>query len=226
MNLKDEVQKDRILNQINQMLEQGRLAELYLTVTNMFERIYGPHSPQLRLVETLQKQVYDGQDSSDFAKTLEFSDHLRGCLRTLASEIREGLIVNIQSEARGEVLGGFLILARTALDEDRKDVAAVLACAALEDALKRCASEQGLDVQDQDMSTVVKALKSKSVIRGGQGEVLRGYVRIRNKAFHAQWEAIDVPSVNSIIAFTETFIVQQFSSPIDAANTLERSTET
>ena len=150
MDLKDEALKDKILNQIDQVLKQGRLAGLYLTVTNMFERIYGPHSPQLRLVETLQKQVYDGQ-GRDFAKTLEFSDHLRGCLHTLASEIREGLIVNIQSEARGEVLGNFLVLAREAID--------------------------------------------------------------------AEWDAIDVPSVNAIIAFTETFIVQRFSSPAAADNT-------
>ena len=209
--------EDKMLDQINQVLKQGQLAELYVTVTNMFGRIYGPHSPQLRVVETLQKQVYDGQ-TNDYGKTLEFSSHLRGCLRTLASEIRSGLIVNIQSEARGEVFGDFLILAREALDEEQKNVAAVLACAALEDALKRCASEQGLDVHDQDMSEVVNALKSKGVIRGAQGQVLRGYVRIRNKAFHAEWDAIDVPSVNGIIAFTEIFLVQQFSSSIAAGS--------
>ena len=207
--------EDKMLDQINQVLKQGQLAELYVTVTNMFGRIYGPHSPQLRVVETLQKQVYDGQ-TSDHSKMLEFRDHLRGCLRALASEIRSGLIANIQAEARGEVLGDFLVLAREALDEEQKNVAAVLACAALEDALKRCASEQGLDVHDQDMSEVVNALKSKGVIRGAQGQVLRGYVRIRNKAFHAEWDAIDDASVSSIIGFTETFLVQQFSAPIAA----------
>ena len=177
--------EDKILDRINQVLKQGQLAELYMTVTNMFERIYGPHSPQLRLVETLQKQVYDGSES-DFSKTLEFSGHLRGCLRTLASEIRNGLIVNIQSEARGEVFGDFLVSAREALNEEQKDVAAVLACAALEDTLKRCASDRGLNVQEKNMNEVVNALKTEGVIRKNEGALLSAFVKLRNDAFHAR----------------------------------------
>ena len=207
--------EDKILDRINQVLKQGQLAELYMTVTNMFERIYGPHSPQLRLVETLQKQVYDGSES-DFSKTWEFSGHLRGCLRTLASEIRDGLIVNIQSEARGAVFGDFLVSAREALDEEQKDFAAVLACAALEDALKRCASDRGLDVQDKNMNEVVNALKTEGVIRRNQGALLSAFVKLRNDAFHAQWDAIDTIVVNSLIAFTAEFLAKQSSSPIAA----------
>ena len=201
--------EDKILDQINQVLKQGQLAELYVTVTNMFERIYGPHSPQLRLVETLQKQVYDGR-ASDFSKTLEFSSHLRGCLRTLAAEIRDGLIVNIQSEARAEALGDFLVLARESLDAERKDVAAVLACAALEDTLKRCASDRGLDVQDKNMNDVVNALKTEGVIRRNQGALLSAFVKLRNDAFHARWDAIDTTGVTSTITFTEEFLAKQF----------------
>ena len=61
-----------------------------------------------------------------------FVQHLHGFLRNLVSDISGGRIVNIQSEAQGEVLGDFLALARKALDEEQKDVAAVLACAALD----------------------------------------------------------------------------------------------
>ena len=175
--------------------------------------LYGPQSPQLDLVETLRKQVYDGHWTEEY-KSKVFVEHLHGCLRTLAADIREGRIVNIRSEARGEVLGDFLALAREALDEQQKDVAAVLACAALEDVLKRCAIDQGLDVHDKDMSSVVNSLKSAGVIRGPQGALLSGFVKLRNKTFHAQWEAIDVADVKSIIAFTEEFLVKQFSSHI------------
>ena len=207
--------EDKILDRINQVLKQGQLAELYMTVTNMFERIYGPHSPQLRLVETLQKQVYDGSES-DFSKTLEFSGHLRGCLRTLASEIRNGLIVNIQSEARGEVFGDFLVSAREALNEEQKDVAAVLACAALEDTLKRCASDRGLNVQEKNMNEVVNALKTEGVIRKNEGALLSAFVKLRNDAFHARWAEIDTTGVTSIIAFTEEFLAKQFAAPTPA----------
>ena len=219
-------EKEQImLNRIDQLLEKEysfmsdtHAGEVYVTVTNMFEKIYGPHSPQLKLLETIRDQVYEGQTRNhnkyESDRMQVFTKRLYGCLRALKSDIEEGLIVNIRSEARGEVFGDFLVLAREALDADQKDVAAVLACAALEDALKRGASDRGLEVHDKDMSEVVNALKSAGVIRGPQGALLRGFVQIRNKTFHAQWTAINSADVSSIIAFTEKFLVKQFSSPI------------
>ena len=219
-------EKEQImLNRIDQLLEKESIfmsdihaGELYVTVTNMFEKIYGPHSPQLKLLETIREQVYEGQTRNynkyESSRMQVFTDRLHGCLSALKSDIEEGLIVNIRSEARGEVFGDFLVLAREALDAGQKDVAAVLACAALEDVLKRYASDQGLDVHEKNMSEVVNALKSKGVVRGPQGALLSGFVKIRNKTFHAQWTAINTADVSSIIAFTETFLVKQFSSSI------------
>ena len=44
--------------------------------------------------------------------------------------------------------------------------------------------------------------------------MLRGYVQIRNKVFHAQWDAIDVAAVSGIIGFTQGFLTEQSVSPI------------
>ena len=223
--------EDKILNRINELLEKQTdpvsltdASEITFAVINILESIYGAHSTQLGMVETLEQRTHSLKTTQG-TKASIIVRHLEGYLRELKSAISEGRIVNIQSEVRGEVLGDFLALAREALHEGQKDVAAVLACAALEDALKRCASEQGLDVEDQDMSEVVNALKSKGVIRGAQGQVLRGYVRIRNKAFHAEWDAIDVPSVNGIIAFTQIFIIEHFSSLTAADSPLDPPSE-
>ena len=189
---------DNILDRINQQLDHGRnLSELCLAVTSLFQMVYGPNSAQLLLVATVREQVYNRPERErSHTNDWDFMEQLYGFLRGLKAEIEGGLIVNIQSEAQGEVLGDFLVLARKALDEEEKDVAAVLACAALEDALKRYARDQGLNVQDKNMQTVVKALKSKGVIPSLQGKLLDGYVQIRNKTFHAQWEEIDGPAVN------------------------------
>ena len=73
---------------------------------------------------------------------------MRGFLRNSVSDIRGGR-VNIQSQIRGEILGDFLSLAHETLNTGQKDVAAVLACAALEDTLKRCAIDRGLNVEDK-----------------------------------------------------------------------------
>ena len=209
---------DNILDLINQQLDQGKnLSELYYTVTSSLQKIYGPNSTQLRLVETVREQVYNRPERNRSpTNDWDFKEQLYGFLRGLKAEIEGGLIVSVQSEAQGEVLGDFLSLARKALDEGEKDVAAVLACAALEDALKRYARDLGLEVQDKDMSQVVHALKAAQVIRRPQGKVLDGYVQVRNKAFHAEWDAVDAASVEGIIGYTQGFLAKQSAAPIPA----------
>ena len=177
--------------------------------------IYGPHSPQLDQVETLRKQTYEGS-WHELAKTSIFVQGLYGYLSALKSDIEQGRIVSVQSEARGEVLGDLLVSARKALDEGQKNVAAVLACAALEDTLKRYGSDRGLNVQDKTMPTVVNALRTAGVIRGNQKALLSEFVKTRNSAFHAQWDEIDVCDVEDIARFTEHFLANEFSSPIAA----------
>ena len=209
--------KDNMLQRIDELLEEPRPSELREKVTeialatvNMIATLYGPQSAQLNFLKTIEKQIPDEGWQSDWNVGV-LINHLHGCLRTLKADILEGRIVDLQSEAQREVLGDFIALARKALIEEQKDVAAVLACAALEDALKRCANDHNLDVDDKDMSDVVNALKSAGVIRGPQGSLLKGFVQLRNKTFHAQWEALDVPDIKSILAFTEEFLVKQFS---------------
>jgi hypothetical protein len=85
----------------------------------------------------------------------------------------------------GEILGDFVGLAQRSLQEGYKDVAAVLACAALEDALKRYASLNGLEVGDKDMQEVVNALKSKGLVGGAQKTLLDAMPKLRDYAMHA-----------------------------------------
>ena len=205
--------EDRILNRIDRLLEKGLdrhtytdgvshvdAAEISLAATDIFSTIYGASSPQVDMVK-------EAQDRED---TVATAHHMHGYLREIRESITDGLIVNIQSEARGEALGDFLVLAREALDAEQKEVAAVLACAALEDVLKRCANDRGLNVQDKNMNEVVNALKSEGIIRKNQGALLSAFVKLRNDAFHARWEAIDTATVNSLMAFTQDFLAKQF----------------
>ena len=87
----------------------------------------------------------------------------------------------------------------------------MLVSAALEDALKRFALQNGLDVADADMVKVINALKSKGLLKDPQASIVQGYAQFRNKAFHANWDKIEKESVNSAIGFTETFILKHFS---------------
>ncbi len=88
----------------------------------------------------------------------------------------------------------------------------MLVSAALEDALKRFALKNDLDVADANMEQVINALKGKGLLKGVQASLAKGHKELRKKAFHANWDNIEKASVNSAIAFTESFILENFSS--------------
>ena len=209
---------ENMLQRIDELLEKGDtesqadIAEIASGAATLFETAYGKHSTQPKQVLELQTQVCLGVGILTTSELIGFKNSLYGCLRTLKSDATEGRLVDFQAEARGEVFGDFIALARRALDEDEKDVAAVLACAALEDSLKQCAKNHGLSVDDKNMTTVMHALKRAGVISGSEGKKLEGFVDVRNDAFHAEWEAINVPHLQTILAYTESFLIDHFSN--------------
>lgn len=120
-------------------------------------------------------------------------------------------IFDVERSISGEILGDFILLAKQALSDGHKDVAAVLASAALEDALKRYAKRNGLKVEDAVMSKVISALKSKRLVSGARTSMLDVMPKLRNHALHAEWDKITEPDVNSIIGFVEQFLLTEFS---------------
>ncbi len=148
----------------------------------------------------------------EFDKFVKFDDpeHVKAgknILLAVKDEIAGGWLLTVKGLVSSEILADFLTLAKESLDQS-KDVAAVLACAALEDALKRVAMQKGLDVEDKDMSEVINALKANGTLKGSQTSIAKGYVKLRNKAFHAEWDKIEKPEVSSAIGFTEQFLLQ------------------
>lgn len=122
-----------------------------------------------------------------------------------------GYVFNVELTVSGEVFGDFIILAQTALQEGHKDVAAVLACAALEDALKRYATVNNLIVENKTMTDVINALKGAGLVAGAQKALLDRMPTIRNSALHADWSKISEPDVGSVIGFVEQFLLTKFS---------------
>ena len=102
------------------------------------------------------------------------------------------------------------VLAKNALANDEKDVAAVLACAALEDALKRYATLNGLDVDGKEMQDVINALKAKGLVGGPQKSLLESMPKVRNAAMHPDWQRITAQDVGSVIGFVEQFLLTEF----------------
>ena len=134
-----------------------------------------------------------------------------GILEAAKKDFDGEYLFNIEAEITGEIFGDFVVLAKHSLSEKNKDVAAVLVCAALEDALKRYAKLNGDDLSDKDMSEVVSYLKSKGLVSGAQKSLLGIMPKIRNYAMHAEWDKITTEDVSGIIGFVEQFLIEKFN---------------
>ena len=137
---------------------------------------------------------------------------LQGIFQSAKEAFDGGYVFNVELEVSGEIFGDFVVLAKQSLAEGHKDVAAVLASAALEDALKRHATISGLDVTNSTLAQVIGALKSKGLVSGARKSMLDAMLKIRNSAMHADWEKVTEPDVNSIVGFVEQFLLSEFSS--------------
>jgi hypothetical protein len=133
-----------------------------------------------------------------------------GVFQGAKADYEKGCFGSLDRMVSGEVFGNFIGAAKQALGEGKKDVAAVLACAALEDALKRFANTNGLNIDGKDMSEVIGALKSKSLVGGSQKSILETMPKTRNAAMHADWSKITAQEVGGVIGFTEQFLLQNF----------------
>ncbi len=209
-------QIDNLLNICDKVKEQGPTSvlarQVYIGTLSIVSGLYGSNSPQIEAVCEANSRImkYNWRES---LKNVTLVAELKGILDNVKVEIEGGLLKSIREEARGEILADFVVLAKDAIDKDMKDVAAVLSCAALEDALKRFAESVDIkEVDDKDISEVINALKSASVISSMQAKVVQSFVGIRNKAMHAEWKKIDTSEVHSVIAFVQDFIAKRFTS--------------
>ena len=87
----------------------------------------------------------------------------------------------------------------------------VLACAALEDALKRYAISKGYLLIDKTMDEVVNTLKSQGLVSGAQKTLLSAMPKIRNHAMHADWAKLTPQDAGSVIGFVEQFLLTNFT---------------
>lgn len=152
---------------------------------------------------------------NSFDKCNGFDDQvkvLQGIFSSAREDFRGGYVFDVDLRVSGEVFGDFVAMAKQALSDGHKDVAAVLACAALEDALKRYALSNGLAIDDNTMAEVVNALKAKGLVSGAQKSLLDTMPKIRNYAMHASWDKIGAPDVSSVIGFVEQFLLTNFGN--------------
>ena len=126
----------------------------------------------------------------DFFNSSLIFELTNGLLNTLKSDIEFNLLNTLQNQVAGEIYGDLISLSRKLIDDGHKESAVVLACGALEDSMKKFATKNSIDAYDSDLNEVVNALRAKGLLKGTQAGVVQSYVKLRNKAFHAQFDKI------------------------------------
>lgn len=212
---------ERIRERLGQLLElvtpdkadTAQLEETHSGLLAITVELYGSSSPQVTEMLSAHENfalVRLGGQGGYFSNNFSFRQRLTGTLKSTIAALDMGLLSHIRTEAAGSVYVSLVVAAKQAIEQDQKDVAAVLGCAALEDALKRFAVAKGLDVEEKSMADVCNALKGAGAIPAAQADIAKSYSELRNRAFHAQWDKIDVISVQSVISFTEQFLGGHF----------------
>lgn len=181
---------------------EGVWQEWATSAQNLIKAVFGEESPHYRnFLKTYEKCA-----GSDLQVNV-----LQGVFRSAKADFEGGYVFNVDLRVSGEVFGDFVRLAKRALEEGHKDVAAVLASAALEDALKRYATTNGLSVEDSEMAQVINAIKGKGLVQGAEAKLIGTFPNIRNKAMHAEWEKISETEVGGVIGYVEQFLLKHFS---------------
>ena len=182
-------------------VEPEGFIKLVTNCLNLISLTFGIDSIHYKNMDKVNKEFKGFASSFNLVKGIFYAakeDYIGGYYKSLTVQIS------------GEIFGDFIRLAKESLANNSKDTASVLACAALEDALKKYALVNGVDVSSKDMSEVVNTLKSKGLVSGAQKSLLDVMPKIRNYAMHANWEKITSEDVNSVIGFVEQFLLSKF----------------
>lgn len=202
--LEEKMNQLRVLRDDDGMryVKTGPWKEWATSVLNLLESAFGPDSVHARSFRIAYERFSGWESDHDVAK---------GIFRAAKEDYEGGYIFGLERILSGEIIGDFVTLAKAALQDGKKDVAAVLASAALEDALKRYARQNQLDVDDKVMQEVVAALKSKGLVSGAQKSILDTMPKLRDYAMHANWVKLRSEDVGSIVGFVEQFLLSHFS---------------
>jgi hypothetical protein len=187
------------LDELIKLAQRGNvegIGEVTSGTISILQILYGPDNEKVKAYIQYHQNCIRRNDINTIILQSSIIEHTMGVLKSIKSEVEMGLVGKMEVQAQGGILGDFITLAKESLDES-KDVAAVLVSAALEDALKRFALQNNLDVAEKDMTEVINALRTKGLLKDPQASIVQSHAKLRNKAFHANWDKIEKPSVTN-----------------------------
>lgn len=174
-----------------------------LSAVNILE-VWLPSTSRYRVEAT---QLLPGAGDTLWLETVA---SILGILKSAAAEWSSGLIGTLELHFIGLAFEDFLRHALEHNENGKKEVAAVLASAVLEDTVKRLCRVHGILTDDKTLDSLINALKARQVLGKVKGERLRSHATLRNQAFHAQWEAFDQRDLRQMIEDLQELLETHF----------------
>jgi len=176
---------------------------------SMATTFYGPTSPQVQMITRRADAI--PKDKNNAFTNIVIYEFSYGCIKNMAAEISAGLVQNIRLGIAGEILADLIGLARDALNSKAISVAAVLTAAAFEDLMRRLALEKAGVTSRPKLEEVIRELKDKAVLQGGEPGVAQSFLKFRNDSLHADWSKVTESQVTSCLGLLDTLIVKHLS---------------
>jgi uncharacterized protein YutE (UPF0331/DUF86 family) len=129
-----------------------------------------------------------------------------GLLASARDEWRSGLLRKVEHMVAAATFDDFLDHAATYHKGNKKNEAAVLASAVLEDALKRIARKSDRDPSGQSLEEVTEMLVKAGVFTTVKAKRVKGMAGVRNHALHAEWDKFDIKDVGHLISQTRELL--------------------
>jgi hypothetical protein len=213
------VDKKNLLERIEKLLSiqvtasnpQALYAEILSSTITISSMLWGLSSPQVETVKTANELMNKSNWSAQ-AKADNMIKQCQGILKSYKDDIENGILGRLKLDYQGEVFADLLSSAKAAVDNDVREVAAVLAAAALEDSMKKIAESIGLNMDGKELSEVTNALKAAGSFSSTRASLVSGMLAFRNKAMHAQWDKLDMIETKTVISFVETLLSEYFRS--------------
>ena len=180
---------------------------------SLLNSVYGPHSVQFTSFNDQLNRVAVHAPNSANARYQQVLT-AQGVIRNTVAELEGGLVATLRTLVAGEIFGELVSLAKQILTdqgESAKNVGAVLVAAAFEDLLRRMGAELAGVAGRPTLQEVVSALKSASVLKGGEVATTQGFLKFRNDSLHADWSNVQRSQVESCLAFIEALLLKHFS---------------
>lgn len=208
-----EVDENAIRRRINELLavhtssDEDAGYQIFHGALTLLSAVHGLDGPQVQDLQQLARSK-EGMYSSVRASAA------RGALASLLGDLDAGITGSLRRQLAGGVMADFVSASRAALDDEgdsAKNVAAVLAGAVYEDAIRRLGSELAGVTDRPKLVDVLERLKACGILRDSQFSIAQSYLSFRNNALHANWEKVERESVASVLGFVEQLLLRYFS---------------